>query len=538
MPFLWGSDSEVPTLPSNNEGVVVYKSGNWSTVESPLGTWLRYDSDTGTWVESTGADAQPKSDEIVVIGKETASNTVYQIEGKNTSTSVDSIFFVSSGTDMAARSINLRFGNDGNYETPALKITKDFVVENTSTVGNLTVSLVPRGTLSDNRYRITNFEIGGNVYLGTDTAVKSSFINFGTQGDITKTNAGPLSKLRIGGDIYVRETSLATNQMHFNVGATHYADVKGGIIYDITKPDVEIGGAIHVVGNQRSFFYMMRNDGAARVCTFSVGGLDGNFSFLLANGTPTDYNDGENVNYFVLVLTQGAGITYTHHTIPELGATIAENGDNNFDAANVMKIVMQGEGTQILKSGTLRFHGGVEVNNGTLLVNGKADGADGLALDKTTVWTHGDLDMKGGTFGMYNNTAGAGIFTFTNCYWKDGTIQLGTYDDGVDVLSFSGAFMEGAGEVSDVWFSFDGDCSALLEQRKLIDCSEFSSYFTADKFKADDAFIFGEMYKAQFEIKDDGLYMQYVAVPEPAEIAALLGLCACLIAFAKRGRSA
>ena len=536
--FLWGADSDVPTLPADNKNVVVYKSDNWSTSLAKIGTWLRYDSESGTWVESTGASAQPTSNEIVVIGREhPAGVAVFQFEDANKGATIDSIFFESYSADMANRNIILTMATPGNYDTPSLKILHDLVVTNSSTVGSNTVNIIPRGTVDNGSYRISNLEIGGNVYVGNDTAVKSSILKIGSTGDASGSNNGPISKLKIGGDIYVRETSLTTNQIHFNVGATYYSDAKAsGTLYDINNPDVEIGGAIHVIGDARSFFYVMQNGtGKARVCTFSVGGLDGNFSFLLANETPSDYNNGENVNYFVLVLTQGAGTTYTHHTTPELGATIGENGDNDFDAANVMKIVMQGEGTQILKSGVIRFHGGVEVNNGTLLVNGKAGGADGLAIDKT-VWTHGDLEMNGGTFGIYNNTAGAGIFTFTDCYWKSGTLVLGTYDDAVDVLSFSGSFMDGPGEISDVVFTFDGDCVALLNQQKLIDCSEFSSYFTADKFKAEDAFILGEWYKAEFEIKDDGLYMQYVAVPEPAAFAALFGIFACAFALTKRNR--
>lgn len=52
--------------------------------------------------------------------------------------------------------------------------------------------------------------------------------------------------------------------------------------------------------------------------------------------------------------------------------------------------------------------------------------------------------------------------------------------------------------------------------------------FTEDDFEA----TYFEGYEALFNIKDDGLYLSYIAVPEPASFAVMLGalalgLCAC-----------
>ena len=419
-------------------------------------------------------------------------------------TIVNSITFVDNFFDANKRALRFTWGQ----ENPVLEVTQDVVLKTDIKIGT-------RG------YAVVN-EVG--MYCGGTLDVKGNFIcdyssmagYIGGTSNATTTYgdfAGPLTNFYVGGNLELK--SLAG--LNINVGVNTY-----GSTVDINNPDVDVKGFI-LAGNtstERGFLYLGAPSTGNVSQVVACGGLSGFLGIRNAMNGKTGLT--------TIVLNVAAAQTVYH------SYALSDDRNWDFNATSKMAVVMNGEGTQYLgydNSSQLRFSGGITVNSGKLLVNGNAKGSN------DTVYTHGDLEMNGGSFGIFNNQSGAGTFTFTDCYWKDGTIILGTYENTVDMLTFTGTFSVGVGEISDVVFSFEGDCSALLTQQKIIDCSDFSSDFTVDSFKADDAYIFGELYTAEFELKSDGLYMQYVAaVPEPAMFAIIFGFASFAFAFARRRR--
>ena len=92
---------------------------------------------------------------------------------------------------------------------------------------------------------------------------------------------------------------------------------------------------------------------------------------------------------------------------------------------------------------------------------------------------------------------------------------------------------------SKITFQFEGDLSWLIDDgtgsfdindgngAKIVSWdSGKGSALTSDDFAANIFESSGDIYRAYFEVLDDGLYVKYVVVPEPAEIAAMLGAIA------------
>ena len=148
--------------------------------------------------------------------------------------------------------------------------------------------------------------------------------------------------------------------------------------------------------------------------------------------------------------------------------------------------------------------------------------------------------MAGGTFKTIENSATSTcIFGFDSVEYSAGTIDLtifGTTGSGLKLHSDSKSmfFLKDLGD--DVQFLFnlaaggeadltDGNYYRIVEWNVKAD-------YNGDRFAANKIGDFN----AEFDVRDDGLYVRYVnAVPEPATYAALFGLFAmAFVAYRKR----
>ena len=197
----------------------------------------------------------------------------------------------------------------------------------------------------------------------------------------------------------------------------------------------------------------------------------------------------------------------------------------------------------------MSFTGGVTMISGGLYLNYSATGADA---------SHGDLNLaraegaQAATFGNSNGAVG-GTFAFSNLVVSDGggtiAVRMDFGDEGglvCDTLSFSGK-AEGAGtvvidlrtvnggEIIDEYVNFLIDNDAKL---KVISWSEAADagivFTTTDGYLVYD--YYGELYRFTALNEADGLYIAYVAVPEPAQLAAILAIAAIAFAAYKRRR--
>lgn len=248
-----------------------------------------------------------------------------------------------------------------------------------------------------------------------------------------------------------------------------------------------------------------------------------------------------------------------------------------------MQIAMAGVNgvAQEFSNSQLTFQGGVKAISGTLNLafaqnaskyTYKTLNSGGVTVimtkgnsgtDVQTQFSHGNLEMLGGTFGSTGGYSSEG-FRFTDIVYTSGTIKLRmtseTEYDRLDLTSYYikdttvGAenpytfvkggtikFADDASESAKVVFDF-GDCKMLINSElnegkgaKIIawNISEKTSLQSSDFYAAPISAV--DEYVAKFEVADDGLYVKYVdAVPEPLHCAVLFGFVALALAVYKR----
>lgn len=254
---------------------------------------------------------------------------------------------------------------------------------------------------------------------------------------------------------------------------------------------------------------------------------------------------------------------------------VTEANNNVWSEANgdELALVMKGSesGVQEFTSNNLAFHGGVTVMSGALRLNfAQGTGnytyyrdsnkkvlvtvvtADGGST--RTTFSHGDLDMRGGEFSSISGTGGYGAFRFTNIVYTDGTIKLRldseANKDTIDLTSYYVKVEDSSGESTVVSYEkVEGGTISKTEgaDKVKFDFGENLAWLTgleddatgtkviswdaenitelaAEDFVANLYDDGSQVYEALFTVADDGLYVKYVAVPEPAEVALLIGV--------------
>ena len=373
-----------------------------------------------------------------------------------------------------------------------------------------TVTLLSNG--SNNSAAILN--IGGSVIVGVDGDITSnvSYLNIGETTSNQWGGWGGPQNVTIGGALVMYEKG----RVNFNV------NLKGRTA-DYENPDIDIKGVMKFEG-----------DGS------------NNPQIAIINAS-NPYISGDNKQYSIPVevvlacngISGNGVISNNSNGSLENGASKAilllrNDSDQSFmgwiqDGQNcTTKIVMNGTATQYLTSGNsssekptegISFTGGVEMISGTLV----------LRYDNQI--NHGDLEMKGGTFKNYESSSAKNV-NFSNLIYEGGTIVSRWNGSNMDVITLSGGLQKGAGFADGDKFLIEvaaTDVSSLTDELVIAwDNVAQKTDFTEDDFEA----TYFEGYEALFNIKDDGLYLSYIAVPEPAAFAVMLGalalgLCAC-----------
>ena len=365
-------------------------------------------------------------------------------------------------------------------------------------------------------------------------------------------------------------------------------DVDGATFMDLSatgessldNPNIVISGAV-LHKDARIF---LRTVGADSY--YSIGGLSGGYARITRN------TSGEGTSH--LILTNASDYTYGE------GSAIADyntggryTSEANFPVWNEvgkLKLYMRGTAKQIIQ-GNARFSGGVQVISGELRIRFN-QGAEQYTYytnsEKTklvtfwtqanegtqTTFTHGDLEMVGGKFGNEEGAACAS-FRFTNIVYSGGTIAINisseeNVNDSIDLTSYykrvaeSGqddvytkvdggtiSLAEGVAEGTKVTFEFSGDVLGWLldyedgsfeindgKGAKIVSWdAENKTALLASDF-AGNIITQGDDYMPVFTVDDDGLYVRYTVVPEPAEVAAILGaLALAAVALRRRNRN-
>ena len=371
---------------------------------------------------------------------------------------------------------------------------------------------------------VFNLSVGGNVIVGVDKDTSGGYLYLGTvASNETKNWDGPLDLLTIGGDVILYNSS----KLYFNV----YNREGTSTYYD---PDVYIGkglvlngsGAPNYVNPKLVLFNIDPTRAPAQDTTsiISVESITGD-AVLLGNSFMSEGTYRTDAVLYLRGETEGATYTFYGWTFD-----IDYNETNpGFGTTSKLKIVKDGPSTQIFSATQLKFSGGVEILGGTLTFNGAAEGRD---------TSHGDLTMRGGKLSYMvrsDDQNGKSYLTFENLVYSDGTISLQVASDSVDKVLLTGTLVAAdASNKGVVKIELVGGDLSYFESdyRLLIGMGTASSDYDDGDFMITN--LDESKYSANFDLRDDGLYLKLDVIPEPAAVCSIFGVVA--LALAAHGR--
>lgn len=293
-----------------------------------------------------------------------------------------------------------------------------------------------------------------------------------------------------------------------------------------TNAEMVINGELQVKSQQ---FVLGAGSGLNKTVKISAAGLTGDStSFVCTDFVGGDRNTVSNV---VLTLT-GSGTYYSY-----LKMTDMNYGDTgSVGSTGTLSIVKNGTGTQYI-NGQTWYRGTTTVNSGRLLV--KADGEG--RLNGSPNWGIGKVILNGGYFGATGKNGDIGMLYAQNIEMAGGFLEFNINDVDCDLISLLDATDVMTAASDDLFrFSFVIDAPVVFGMTyKLIewDPSITTLPYDVKKFVAE--FTGQDGVKADFSYAEDGgLNVVFSAIPEPSEVAVLLGAFALAFAFWRRSRKA
>ena len=367
--------------------------------------------------------------------------------------------------------------------------------------------------LEDLSYKLTNNSV---AYFGDSTAT-----NISIGGSVYVDGAGELSvwrTLRLGND----------GAASIKIGGDIVFQDKGGRMQIATAgaastfatPQSVVSGIVNFSGSaSRLDLGRAGKDGVEQFYAF--GGLSGtNSGAIISTGAEV----GANGLNSTLVLKNAADAEFAGMVTNPVTA-----GDNDGSAITTcVNIVMDGSAKQVL-SGDNAFSGYIQVENGTLILHT----AYGVS--------HGKLTMNGGKIGAITN------ITVSSAEWNGGGISFNNSDEAIamqtpETITIKGDFLKsGAGKIMMDFNNFD--TYGLVDEDKWFDLIYVDGETLGFADDANDDFYATNLDTyADFQWVDgeDGLgkvlQVSFTSVPEPAELAIVIGAIALSMAVFRRRR--
>ena len=340
-------------------------------------------------------------------------------------------------------------------------------------------------------------------------------------------NSSTNSTITVGSmDIALRRMSINTHVVVENDLVSFYYD-RSDAHSIVSAVAIVSYGSLTVKGN-----LIMRDNGS--ICfdaadspadtsvTVTVGGISGGDGNS-ANRITTSYSMSNNVET-VLAINGDFNAEFSGR-LHDFGQMMDLS---DAEGKNYLSILKEGSGVQILR-GDNYYRGTTTVNSGELYM--RADGAtrteDGYGI--------GEVILNGGKFGAIGASGDIGEVRATDLTWSNNsTIAVDFSADGTcDLISLSGNFLKAEGDSGGLYtFEFNGNFAEGSNEYLII---SWGADATVDFSEADFAYDYNgssDLTDGTFEIRDNGLY--FVAVPEPAEYAALFGALALGLALLRR----
>ena len=461
----------------------------------------------------------------------------------------DNVFFDQTKITLwpDAKGMNCYF--DGNIEMDSLTITGNlgqlsFGAYNKTAETASTSSLIVNGKMSvildgaggyDGRYLMggqnnpLSVQIKGDVELSRLNNTGTLTFSFGGN---SQSNA--LKSLKIDGDFNNKTGQISFGSYVCERDAAKIAEDK---YYYYKNADIQIGGSI--TGNSTIFL----NSTGTNNVIIKVNGITTTDPSTSIDMRATNDNEGK-VGSSATIVLANEGQASMQGGITDL-YSYREGLVGKETSNTVVDVVMMGaQNSQqklVLSSDKRAFRGGVTVISGdlrmyTMYKNNTAEGEWGKWGDIRLVGNSDGIDAKFGAIGSNGSETDSNAVVYgDNLIWTGGTIVSGIISQTqASLIELSGTMQKGEGAGSEFWFEFVGNTNYLTEDGvsiKLISWTEGNTPigFHESEFKA--ASIDGKI--AEFTIADDGLYVSYT-VPEPAAVAALVGVVALLFALRRK----
>lgn len=352
----------------------------------------------------------------------------------------------------------------------------------------------------------TDIYVGGYVNMhGTSTSMWGA-LRIGNDG---------VNSIKIGKDIVFKGNHPGRVQLATAGAATTFA-----------APHSVVSGIVDFSGyaSRLDLGRYGKNNGVEQFYAF--GGLSGtNFEAKVSTGAEVDAN-GLNST---LVLKNSADAEFAGMVT---NPVTAEDSDDKVKPAitTTMNVVMNGSAKQVL-SGDNSFNGYIQVESGTLILR-TASGA-----------SHDKLTINGGKIGAITN------MTVSSAEWNGGAISFFHSDEAIametpETITIEGDFLKsGAGKIMMDFNNFDTIGLGLVDKDIWFDLIYVDGETLGFADDANDNFYAANLdtyADFQWIAGEDGLgkvlQVSFTSVPEPAELAVLIGAIALSMAVFRRRR--
>ncbi len=441
------------------------------------------------------------------------------------------------GSNLTVGNLNFIIDEPSDTQQVIFRTTPGVSMDAVLTVNNISSDL--RLTFAG----LMSVVVNGSVSMYPDSRYTSSFGH---------PDYDPLNSITING-------SLDAVKLSFLV-AFSKDSARRDAAYDASyfdSSDTSISGLLTLRENTTYYTAVRATNMYAKNVYMKVGAISGSNSFAVNARNAYDASGGGAVSRgFASTLnlmitgtsaTEGVsgGVSTLSGNIDTTDTISAQDTQYTNDLSDLRIVMNSADGTltQVLSGNTLKFSGGIDIHSGTLLVNygensGKSHGA--LTLDKTN-----------NTAAFGNSSEVCGTFSFTEIkVVNGGTIKVQfngsewNSDLVYDVIALTEGGVSGAGTVVIDFGSTEDPFLANLVFEdvgqgmgaKIISWEEgnsSSATFVAEKSLIEDG---GELYAFRAYSGTDGLYVGYVQVPEPGQLAVMLGAAALGFAAWRRRR--
>ena len=439
-----------------------------------------------------------------------------------------------------------------------------------SAVNNGTIANINGDAYVNDLYFYDGFALGSNgnydINISGSVNVAGNFYyaNLRTEVWGGLRLAGTGSKLAIAGDATFEASSLTEEQsIAYNNGAV---DVQIGRAASSNPmfSEISIGGNLNISTGNSS--YSAKVSMASE--TVNIGGVvnlaNSNSTFAVLRAT---LNNPEYVSNQTWGGLTGSGIVMVqaapwsenarYDSVFTANITLANKSDQTFTGqvkyvnindggyvnTSAIHLTMDAENPSATQTMTLGGSAGfttVSVKNGTLRYSAPAASetlsvsGGKLILTNASV-AQGDLAMSGGAFGAENGGA-----TVKSLAWTGGSLVFGAagfYDGLPDAITVEGAFSKNS--IDKIAVDFSGlDAGSLIgeEPMTILTAESYEGLSTSED--ADEYFTAINLYNAfaNFEWDGNSLTVAFSQVPEPAELAAVLGAFALFAAIRRRAK--